>query len=118
MTAEGGRAHSFGRMRIPQVPHQDDGAGVVGDGGDELCLLVGVPRHGAHGFPVEVVEGEGLLLGFHVPDGEEPAAAAGDQDVGDLLVPVQAIKVIRSRHLVAQHEGAVGVVEIPYVELD
>lgn len=80
--------------RISQVPHQNQGILICGDRGRELGGYVWIPSHGTDGFATVVVQGQVLLLGLDVPDSHKASATAGDENVRDLLVPVQTIKII------------------------
>lgn len=109
--------HPFRCVRVPQIPHQYNWICIIGNRSDEFRLLFRMPCNRTDSFSIEVVEGERLFFSLHIPHSQEPSTSTSNQDVRNFLIPVQAIKVICSSHLVTQHKRVIGVVEIPYVEL-
>lgn len=117
-------------MGVSQIPHVDHRVGLERRGSDQLSGLCrwgsvtatmqnvlgrvphlrGVPRNSADSFASHVVESQALLLGLDIPDGHEASAAASDQDVCNLLIPVQAFDVIRTGRSRAQSEWVLNIV--------
>lgn len=72
--------------------------------------LRGVPRNSADSFASHVVESQALLFGLDIPDRHKAGAATSDQDVCNLLIPVQAFDVIRAGRSCAQSEWVLNIV--------
>lgn len=101
-------------MGIPEIPNEDHGVRFQRSGSNEFRGLVAVrganesirvvrtsyplriPGHSTDGLPAHVVQSQTLLLGLDIPYGDKARIATSDQDVRDLLVPVQAFDVIHS----------------------
>lgn len=73
-------------------------------GGDQAGGHIRVPAHGTDGFPTNVGNGQHvfLVLGLCVPDDNSASSRSSGEDVGRLMVPVEAFDVISPCHVCAE----------------
>lgn len=76
-----------------------------------------IPCDCTDSLPALVVECETLFLGLDIPNCHKARAATGDQNVRNLLIPVQAVDVVCAGSVVAQSEWVLDVVQIPDKQL-
>ena len=79
--------------------------------------LFRVPSNGANSFSAHVVESHTLLLCLDIPHGHKTCTATGDQDMCNLLIPVQALDIVRTGSVASQSEWVFDIVEVGDVEL-
>lgn len=79
--------------------------------------LLRIPRHCANSFPAHVVQGQALLPRLDIPDSDKASTATRDQDVCDLLIPVQAFNIVSAGSGASESVRVRDIVEIRDVEL-
>jgi hypothetical protein len=78
---------------------------------------LGVPCDCADSLPALVVQGQTLFFRLDIPHRHKAGTATSDQNVGDLLVPIQAVNIVGASGVVAQPEWVLDVVQIPDEQL-
>ena len=67
-----------------------------------MTYVIGMPCYCADFFPSKMTECKGLLLLLDIPDCDEAILSTRQQDMRDLLIPIDRVKIVRSLRSVAQ----------------
>lgn len=120
-------------MGIPEIPDVDHGVGFkrcrsnkfrglfsvrrVGEIRIHKSHLFRIPSHRTDSFPAHVVQGQAFPLRLHIPHGHESRIATGNQDMRNLLIPVQAFDIVGTGSGASQSERVLDIIQIGDVEL-
>lgn len=125
-------AYPFRSVGVTKVPDVDHRVRLEGGGSDKLrgldkgivsgefrkanrilvFYLLRIPCNSADSFPAHVVECQAFLLRLDIPHCDETSTATGDQDVGNLLIPIQALNIIGTGCCSSQSERILYVVQV------
>jgi hypothetical protein len=74
--------------------------------------LLRIPSDGADSFPSHVVESQALFLRLDIPHGDKTCTATRDQNMRDLLVPIQAFNIVRAGGSASESVGVLNVIKV------